>query len=468
VRCAHDEGSNAVSLWKKTVILPPYPALEGDLRTDVLVIGGGLAGILCALELQRAGLDVTLVEAGRLCGGVTGSTTAKLTVQHGLFAHKLLRSLGEERARLYLDLQRAALDRWRALCAGVDCGFAEKDSYVYSRTDPAKLDREVRALERLGVPAALTATPKLPFSTVGAVRVPRQAQFHPLKFVSALLTPAGSPNPPRSPLRIYENTRVLAWSPGRAVTKNGTIFAKNMVVATHFPFINNHGGYFLKLYQSRSYVLALQNAPDVDGMYIDEEKGGFSLRNAGNLLLFGGGSARPGKPSGGWQALRRAAGLTPRPGGPEPLRPKASGLFPKAVEVAHWAAQDCMSLDGRPYIGPYSPQTPNLYVAAGFSKWGMTGSMAAAMVLKDLILGRENPCAALVSPSRSILHPQLFLNGAESLLGLLRPTAPRCPHMGCALRWNGEEGTWDCPCHGSRFDRRGAVLDGPANGDKEL
>ena len=521
----HKDGPRAKSLWHQTVSLPHYPALKGDLHTDVLVIGGGLAGLLCALELQRAGVDVTLVEAGRLCGGVTGNTTAKITFQHGLFAHHQLRLLGEEGARRYLDLQRAALERWRTLCAGVDCGFEEKDNYVYSLSDPAKLEREVRALERLGVPADLTDTPDLPFSTQGAVRVSRQAQFHPLKFVSALLGPAQSPetdsatsgpagdteadshplpgkddyqsaapgetflegvetkkppveaptgrqnstqNFPNPPFPIYEHTRVLAWAPGRAVTETGTIFAKNIVIATHFPFINNHGSYFLKLYQSRSYVLALENAPFVDGMYIDEAKGGFSLRNSGNLLLFGGSSVRPGKPAGGWRALRQAAGLLPLPEDGKPLGRKAYDLFPRAKEAAHWAAQDCMTLDGRPYIGPYSKNTPNLYVAAGFNKWGMTGAMAAAMVLRDLILERETPWAAPVSPSRSVLHSQLLFNVVESTLGLLRPTAPRCPHMGCALRWNGEEGTWDCPCHGSRFDRHGAVLDGPANGDKPL
>lgn len=462
----HKDGPRAKSLWHQTVSLPHYPALKGDLHTDVLVIGGGLAGLLCALELQRAGVDVTLVEAGRLCGGVTGNTTAKITFQHGLFAHHQLRLLGEEGARRYLDLQRAALERWRSLCAGVDCDFEEKDNYVYSLSAPAKLEREVRALERLGVPADLTDTPELPFSTLGAVRVPHQAQFHPLKFVSALLGSAR--NFPDPPFPIYERTRVLAWAPGRAVTENGTIFAKNMVIATHFPFINNHGSYFLKLYQSRSYVLALENAPSVDGMYIDEAKGGFSLRNSGNLLLFGGGSVRPGKPAGGWRALRQAAGLLPPPEDGKPLGRMVSGLFPQAEEVAHWAAQDCMTLDGRPYIGPYSKNTPNLYVATGFNKWGMTGAMAAAMVLRDLILEREDPWAVSVSPSRSVLHPQLLFNAVESTLGLLRPTAPRCPHMGCALRWNGEEGTWDCPCHGSRFDRHGTVLDGPANGDKEF
>ena len=203
------------------------------------------------------------------------------------------------------------------------------------------------------------------------------------------------------------------------------------------------------MYQRRSYVLALENAADVAGMYVDEAEDGLSLRNAGELLLLGGGGHRTGGQGGGWKELKRCA----------------ARYYPASRERARWAAQDCMTLDGVPYVGPYSARTQGLYVATGFNKWGMTSSMAAAMLLGDLVTGRENPWAPVFSPSRTILRPQLAVNAAEAVLSLLKPARPRCPHMGCALKWNPQERTWDCPCHGSRFTREGRLIDNPATGD---
>ena len=142
--------------------------------------------------------------------------------------------------------------------------------------------------------------------------------------------------------------------------------------------------------------------------------------------------------------------------------------WPEAAPAARWATQDCMTLDGVPYIGPYARHTPGLYVASGFNKWGMTSAMVAAMLLTDLILGRNNPWAAVFSPTRTVLRPQLAANVLESALGLLTPTVPRCPHMGCALRYNPQERSWDCPCHGSRFGEDGRLLDNPATDDKQM
>ena len=124
-----------------------------------------------------------------------------------------------------------------------------------------------------------------------------------------------------------------------------------------------------------------------------------------------------------------------------------------------------MSLDSVPYIGQYSKNTPDFYVATGFNKWGMTSSMVAAELLTDLILGKPNDFADLFSPSRSMLRPQLAVNGFESVVGLLTPSKKRCPHLGCALKYNKAEHSWDCPCHGSRFSESGRVLDNPANGN---
>lgn len=429
------------SIWRRTAELPRFAPLEVDLRTDVLIVGGGLAGLLCAYWLDRAGADYALVEADRICGGVTGNTTAKLTFQHGLIYSRLLREFGVERARLYLEANRGALGKYRELCREIDCDFQERDNCVYALTDRRKLDRELEALERLGFRAERAKTDALPMPTAGAVKFPGQAQFHPLKFAAAIA----------KGLRIFEHTKVLELGPGTAVTNHGTVTAEKIVVATHFPLLNKHGGFFLKLYQQRSYVLALENAPDVGGMYVDEGEKGLSFRNYGGFLLLGGGGRRTGKKGGGWRELEDFA----------------REHYPQASVAARWAAQDCMTLDGVPYAGPYSRGTEGLYVATGFNKWGMTSSMAAALLLADLLQGRKNPCAALFDPSRGVLRPQLAVNAWESALGLLTPTAPRCPHMGCALKYNAQEHSWDCPCHGSRFGEDGRLIDGPSTDDKQ-
>lgn len=429
------------SIWRQTAKLPAFDSLRSDLNTDVLIIGGGMAGLLCACELARAGVDYVLVEADRVCGGITQNTTAKITSQHGLIYDKLIRKFGAERSRLYLEANQAALKQYRTLCRGLDCEFEEKDAFVYAIDSRKKIDRELKALDRLGYSAELAEQIPLPFPVAGAIKFPRQAQFHPLKFATAAA----------KDLRIFEHTKVLELAPGRAVTNGGTISADNIIVTTHFPLLNKHGGYFLKLYQHRSYVLALNNAPDVHGMYLDEDEKGLSFRNYGGLLLLGGGSHRTGKRGGGWRELEQFA----------------QRRWPGAQVVTRWATQDCMTLDGVPYIGPYSGHTSGLYVATGFNKWGMTSSMVAATLLTDLILGRDNPYAAVFSPSRTMLRPQLAVNGLESVLGLLTPTVPRCPHMGCALKYNAAEHSWDCPCHGSRFGEGGNLIDNPATDDKQ-
>ncbi len=428
------------SLWT-AISRPTFASLEQETKTDVLIIGGGMAGLLCAHKLRQAGIDCMLVEADRIGSGITKNTTAKLTVQHGLIYHTLIRRFGLERAQMYWQANRQALDDYRALCQDIDCDFEEKDNYVYSLTDRAALACETAALDKLGQPAAFVRRLPLPFAVAGAVKVKAQAQFHPLKFAYTLA----------KDLPVYEHTRVREVGEDAVLTDRGRIRAQQVIVATHFPFINTHGAYFLKLYQHRSYVLALDGAGDVAGMYVDADSKGLSFRNAGKLLLLGGGAHRTGKSGGGWRELEQVA----------------QRHYPRARIVGRWATQDCMSLDGVPYIGRYAKHTPNLWVASGFNKWGMTGSMVAASVLSDLVQDKTNPYAAVFEPSRSIWHPQLAVNAAETTLHLLKPTAPRCPHMGCALTYNKQEHSWDCPCHGSRFTHDGQLLDNPATADKQ-
>lgn len=427
------------SLWKATASLPEFPELVGDVRTDVLIVGGGIAGILTAYLLHEKGVRYVLVEKGRICSGTTGNTTAKITFQHGLIYDKILKSDGTEAARKYLAANRAAFDKYAELCGKTDCDYEIKDNYVYSTDDRRKLEKEVEALEKIGYIADLCENVPLPIKTVGAVKFPDQAQFNPLKFLSSVA----------EGLNIYENTFVREMRGNTAVTDKGKIHADTVIAATHFPFINKHGSYFLKLYQHRSYVIALENAQDVNGMYVDECDTGLSFRNYEGLLLLGGGGHRTGKKGGNWAELRAFA----------------AKKYPESREKHFWATQDCMSLDGIPYIGRYSAKTHGFYVASGFNKWGMTGSMTAAMLLSDMILGKRNGFASVFDPSRSIVKPQLFINGAEAVCNLLTPSKKRCPHLGCALKWNEAERSWDCPCHGSRFTEHGRVLDNPANGD---
>lgn len=428
------------SIWEKTSECPGFSHQEGDFKTDVLIIGGGITGILCAHMLKQAGVRYALVEAGEICGGTTKNTTAKLTVQHGLFCDRAIKTFGEEKTRAYLEANFRALEKYREMSENIDCDFEEKDAFVYSVDDREKIEKEVRAFEKLGYSAKFENELPLPFSAAGAVKLEAQAQFDPLKFAFAAA----------KELDIFEHTKVLEFFPGGVRTDKGSIEAEKIIVATHFPILNKHGAYFLKLYQHRSYVTAFKGASNVGGMYIDENKKGFSFRNYKDLLFVGGGSHRTGKKGGGWTQI---SGF-------------AKTFFPNAREVCRWAAQDCMSLDDMPYIGRYSKRVPELFVASGFNKWGMTSSMAAAMILCDMVQEKENEYARVFSPSRSMLRPQLALNAAHAVLGLLTPMAPRCPHMGCALKYNEWEHSWDCSCHGSRFEENGELIDNPATKDK--
>lgn len=427
------------SVWEENTKLPEFEKLRGNLKTDVLIIGGGMAGLLCAYMLEKENVDYALVEAETICSGITGKTTAKITSQHGLIYNKLIREFSVEEARMYLSANEAALAKYSELCADIDCDFETKDNYVYSINDSRKLDKEMDALGRIGCPAELVHDLPLPISAAGAVRFSAQAQFNPLKFVAAI----------SKGLNIYEHTKVTELIGTSARTANGEISANTIIVATHFPFLNKHGSYFLKMYQHRSYVIALENASNVGGMYVDDDDKGMSFRNYNDFLLLGGGDHRTGKQGGGWRELESFAARN----------------YTVAFEKYRWAAQDCMTLDGMPYIGRYSKKTHDLLVATGFNKWGMSSAMVSATILTDMLLDRENEYARLFSPSRSIMRPQLAANAFEAAVSLLTPSQKRCPHLGCALKWNAYEHTWDCPCHGSRFTEDGKLIDNPATGD---
>ena len=430
------------SIWEKDIKRNRFDALNGNKNTDVLIIGGGIAGILCAYKLKSIGVDCILVEANEICCGITKNTTAKITYAHGLIYDKLIKRFGFKKARLYLDAQIKACSEYAERCKSIDCDYESIDAYVYSLRSKKLIEKEISALERLGVKPEASDAPNLPLRVAGALKIKNQAQFHPLKFLYSIV----------KELPIYEHTSVTELTPKKAITNQGEITYKKLIITTHFPILNKHGLYPLKLYQDRSYFIALKNAPSVDGIYVDEANRGMSFRNYNDLLFIGGGDHRTGKPGKGWKEIEIFA----------------KKHFKNAEIVGRWATQDCMSLDGVPYIGQYSKSTPNVFIATGFNKWGITNSMVAANILCDLIQGKRNPYSIVFSPSRSILHLQLAINAFEATIGLITPTVPRCPHLGCALKYNSAEHSWDCPCHGSRFSIDGDLLDNPATDDKKM
>lgn len=430
------------SVWCETQKMKSFESLDKDAETDVLIIGGGMCGVLCAYFLHQQGVNYMLVEGRRIGSGNTKNTTAKITSQHGLIYNKLVHSVGKEKAALYLETNEKAIEKYRRLAENIDCDFEEKQSGVYTCTNEKKIEEELNALHALGYDGKYRDKLPLPFDIKGAVIFKGQAQLHPLKFLSGIA----------ENLNIYENTFVNKLDGHVAYTDKGKIRAEKIIVASHFPFLNKRGSYFLKLYQSRSYVIALKDAHDVNGMYIDAQKGGLSFRNYNDLLILGGGGGRTGKKHEGFDMLKSFA----------------ASAYPASSEIYRWAAQDCMSLDGIPYIGNYSRNTPYLYTATGFNKWGMSSSMVAAMLLCDLIMEKQNAWQELFSPSRNMLKPQLFINAKEATVNLLTPSFKRCPHLGCALKWNPIEHSFDCPCHGSRFEKDGRLTDNPATKDAKI
>lgn len=466
--------------WSSTK-LPRYPRLEEQLYADAAVIGGGIAGILTAYFLHEQGVRVILLEEDRLAGGTTARTTAKITAQHGVFCEQLVQNFGVHLARQYVQANLHAVKQYRDLIErkGIACDFSAAPSYVYAAPDGPPLEREMAYAAYLGAPARLCVPTELPFPVREAVCFEQQARFDPLKFLAALLPG----------LTIYEHSPARDIRGHTVRCDGGSVTADHIIVTTHFPMLDRRGLYSLRMYQQRSYLLALANAPKLEGMYLDAGSDGWSLRQSGELLLLGGGSHRCGENLGdSYECLRRQAGL----------------WFPQSREICAWSTQDCMTLDGVPYVGLYSSTMPFLHVATGFGKWGMTNAMAAATILTAGILGNHSPYAEVYSPTRFFpsasistlmegagyairgIGRRLFVPGekaAENIApghggivqyhgkkygvyrhtdGSLYAVSPACPHLGCELAWNDDEKTWDCPCHGSRFDYTGRRLHEPA------
>ncbi|MCL1792026.1 MAG: FAD-dependent oxidoreductase [Peptococcaceae bacterium] len=446
------------SLWLQSPPRNYYPPLQGDINTDVCVIGGGITGLTTALLLREAGIDVTLIEAREIASGTTGHTTAKITSQHDLIYHTLITRFGHEMAAQYANAQQTAIQEIAAMVErhNIECNFERQNAYQFTEDpkDNRALERECQAALCLGLPAQIIDKTKLdslnlPFRPNHALCYTDQAQFDPVAYTRALAQAFCGLGG-----RLFEQTRAQDIMAGEVVHNTGRIFATHIIVASHFPLRNVPGWYFARQYAHRSYVIAVHGTEPFAGMWLSTKKNGKSFRRHNNLLLIGGADHKTGhqhrKPH--YDLLRKSIGT----------------LYPNSREVARWSAQDGITGDSIPYVGSYSSLLPGVWVATGFAKWGMTNSMASSIILRDTILERENPWMDIFSPKRPTT-----MNAAWISLGRVASTAanyttwpltkrPVCTHLGCRTRYEAEDGTWECPCHGSRFDAAGVPLDGPA------
>jgi glycine/D-amino acid oxidase-like deaminating enzyme/nitrite reductase/ring-hydroxylating ferredoxin subunit len=475
---------------------PERPAFAGEVRADVAVLGGGIVGVTTALLLREAGARVVLLEADRIGHGVTGHTTAKVSSQHGMIYARLRSAFGADGARVYGEANEAALD-WiarRVERDSIDCDFRRQPSFAYVTADRSQAEDEAAAAAEAGLPAHFTDTTPLPYPVAGAVRFDDQAEFHPYKYLLAL---AG-----RLEDGVYEHTRALQVHAGDECVVEapaGRVRADRVVVATHYPFLDRSLA-FARVEPQRSYALLCRIAGrPPEGMFISADSPTRSVRavprEGEELLLVGGEGHRTGTGGDTEERYRR-------------LEEFARAYWDVERVEYRWSAQDGTTVDTVPYVGRASPRSDRVLMATGFAKWGITGGTAAALILADLLGGRENPWASLFDPWRLELAavpralPKLIKDNAEVALhyvgdrltkparrsvedlepgeadivrhdgdrlaayrdeqGTVTAVSPTCTHLGCQVSWNRAERSWDCPCHGSRFAPDGSVLEGPA------
>ncbi|WP_132058336.1 FAD-dependent oxidoreductase [Halorussus amylolyticus] len=489
------------SLWTATTPRTNFPALDGDLRVDTAVVGGGIVGVTAALHCAEAGREVALLESGRIVEGVTGKTTAKVTAQHGLRYADLLDQHGRGAARDYADANSAAIEEVarRVEDHDIDCDFERLPAYTYAADEDQReqVEREAEVAESLGLPASFVEDPPFPRDAPSAVKFAEQAQFHPRKYLLDL-----ADRIPGERSHVFEETKVTGVEDGgddapcEVETERGTVTAENVVVATHFP-IEDPAFYFARQHPKRSYVLAVRLAEEPPrGMFYRDAEPYFSVRphptDDGTLTLIGGQNHKTGK--GGSTAERYRK-----------LVEQARDHFEVESVEHRWSTQDYVTADKIPFVGELGPGYENVYGATGFAGWGMTNGTAAGMLLADLASDGTRPWAETFDPQRfdpgasgaklvsenadagaqfardwatvalsadtDELAPgegEVVRRGGKPLAvsrdedGEIHAVSAVCTHMKCLVRWNDGEESWDCPCHGSRFSVDGEVLDGPA------
>lgn len=485
--------------WNKSVDFPKFSSLDKDIHADAVIVGGGITGITSAYLLVNEGLKVVLLDAGTLCNGTTGHTTAKITAQHHLIYDELIQNFGRSKAKLYYEANDQALQFIKNTIAThhINCDFSEQDAYVYATTSEyaRKIEREAEAYKKLDINGGLIEEIPLDIDIQNGIVMKNQAQFHPTKYLVHLLRIIVEKGG-----QIYENTTAVNIETGEypaVLTREGIrVTGKYILSCSHFPFYEGIGLYSAKMHASRSYIVAGKAKKSFPaGMYISAEEPLRSLRsamvNGEEMILVGGESHKTGQ---GKETLEHYRAL-------EEFGKDAFGVGDIAYR---WSAQDLTTLDKVPYIGAITTNQPNILIATGFQKWGMTNSTVAALLFRDKVLGRRNEYENLFNPSRFHLNPSLknFLVENAEVLGHLvkgklespsisakdlsndegavinmkghRKGAYRdeegevhivdttCTHVGCEVAWNNSERTWDCPCHGSRFSYTGEVIEGPA------
>ena len=483
----------SVSAWLDGADHPPRPALEHDLEVDVAVVGGGIVGLTTALELQREGARVAVLEGRELASGVSGHTTAKLSSLHGLAYDSILSIHGLDAALVYGEANQWGIDRVERIAAehGIACDLRRKPNFTYTEEAGrrAEIEAEVEAALAAGLPAALAERTDLPFEVEAAVRFADQAEFHPVKYLLGVATALE-----QGGAQIFERTRATGLAAGRIRTETGPeVAAERVIVATQLPFLDR-GLFFARAHAQRSYAITARvPVGPLAGMYLQAERPGRSLRSLpwhdDELLIVGGESHElaHGDPVEKFEALERYA----------------RERFDVAGFEHRWSAHDYLSEDGLPYVGRLWPLSDRVLTATGMGKWGLAMGTAAARILADAALGREHEWAATFDPRRIPTPrsaPRLVKRNADAGLqfiadrakrggdpadlapgegrvigdglgqtavhrddeGRLHAVSARCTHLGCIVRWNAAERTWDCPCHGSRFEATGAVANGPA------
>ena len=476
-----------------------YPSLSNNIEVDVCIIGGGLVGITSAYLLSNTNLKVAVLERDNICSHVSGNSTAKITSQHNLFYDYLINSQGRNFAKGYLKANEDAKQNIKDIIEKekIDCDFSIQDSYVYAYSEKELEDikKEVDAVKSLDFDCEFVSEIPLPIKTLGAIKFSNQAQFNPRKYALSLCNIAS-----KKGIDIYTKTvvsKVEQEDDGYIIFANDSVVhAKHVILATHYPIVNFPEFYFLKMYQSMSYVIAADTKCDLpEGMYINSTVPTYSFRTTPykdkKLLIIAGSDHKTGEKI----DLKQSYEL---------LENKAKELYPQSEVLYRWCTEDCISLDKIPYIGDFSSVMPNLYVATGFKKWGISFSNIASHIIVDKILGKENKYEDLFKATRleplknheelgSMIKESMYslvINKLKSSPDTLEDVGidegkiiemdgekvgvyrdkngecffikPVCAHLGCELSFNNIERTWDCPCHGSRYDIHGKVISEPA------
>jgi glycine/D-amino acid oxidase-like deaminating enzyme/nitrite reductase/ring-hydroxylating ferredoxin subunit len=487
-----------VSYWLASTEDTDYPQAKGEMEVDVAIVGGGITGLTTAYLLRKEGIRVAVIDSNRIAKGVSGHTTAKITSQHSLIYDKMMRKVGEEKAQQYATANQTAIDLVERIIQEfhIECDFKRLPAYVYTEDEEyvQKLQDEVTAAVRLGIPAEYTDRLQLPYRVLGVMRFDNQAQFHPRKYLLALAAAIHGDD-----CRIFEQSRAVKFFEGdwhTVVMDNGAkIRAKSVVIASHYPFYDLPGLYFTRIYPERSYLMGMYIRGTLpEGMYITAEDPGRSLRTCADgdreLLILGGEHHKTGH---GTDMHKHY----------EILRKFAESNFDVIDIPYRWSAQDYTAMDEIPIVGHLTSGRNRIYLATGFAKWGMSNGTAAAAIITDLIIRGDSPWAPVYDPGRftpvasaknfvaenadvaknyisgklNIPTKSFDMEKGEAAImeagghktGVYRDmdgnqhfVSTTCTHIGCELKWNSAELSWDCPCHGSRFTYTGDIIEGPA------